>query len=91
MFPKNELSSENYEQQQFSPDQQNNIFFKDNNIWLSNKNSKEIFQLTTDGIKDYAWNIPNSAWSPDDRKIFLRKLDDRKVSSIFRLLITQNR
>lgn len=67
------------QKQLFSRDGQQFVFLQENNLWLGNSVNQQIERLTDDGIKDYAWNIPASAWSPDGAKLFVKKTDGRKV------------
>ncbi len=63
----------------FSPDRRQFVFTQDNNLLLGNSLDGKTEPLTMDGIKDYAWDIPASAWSPDAEKLLVRKADNRKV------------
>ncbi|MFA6084650.1 DPP IV N-terminal domain-containing protein [Mucilaginibacter sp.] len=67
------------ESQLFSPDRQQFIFVRDNNLWFGSTAKPETAPLTDDGIKDHSWNTPGSAWSPDGAMLFVKKSDDRKV------------
>lgn len=67
------------ESQVFSPNREQFVFVQENNLWLGNSANQKTAQLTDDGIKDYAWNVPASAWSPDGRKLFVKKSDNRNV------------
>ncbi|MET0392828.1 MAG: DPP IV N-terminal domain-containing protein, partial [Chitinophagaceae bacterium] len=67
------------EPKQFSPDRKRFVFARDNNLWLGDAESSQTKQLTDDGLKDYAWRLPAAAWSPDGTRLFIQRLDDRKV------------
>ena len=64
---------------QFSPDGNQFVFTRENNLWLGNPKTVPI---TNDGIKDYAYSIPATAWSPDGTKLFVKKSDNRKVHQL---------
>ena len=70
------------EPQLFSPDGKQFAFVRDNNLWLGGKTSPKPELLTDDGIKDYRWDMPTTAWSPDGSFILVQKTDERKVHQL---------
>ncbi len=55
---------------------------KDNNLYLRSTADDEIVPLTTDGNKDFGWDIWNASpeWSADSSKIAITKVDIRNVA-----------
>ncbi|MBY0574741.1 MAG: S9 family peptidase, partial [Undibacterium sp.] len=55
------------------------VFSKDDNLWLGTTNGKKIVQLTNNGSKDYSWGMSDTAWSPDGKRLFIKRSDVRQV------------
>ena len=69
-----------------SPDGRWLARIKDHNIWLRSSHDNLTVPLTTDGIKDYGWSVASWGdqgwWSPDARKLAVKKVDSRKVDQM---------
>jgi len=82
----------------FSPDGKLAAFIKDYNLWIRNTQTKQVTQLTKDGIKDYGYATDNAGWtssdrpiirwSPNSKKIATFKQDQRNVGDMY--LVTTN-
>ncbi len=62
-----------------SPDGRWFLGAKDNNLWLRSTYDGRSEQLTTDGIKDYEWNVQGAKWSPNSFKLAATKVDIREM------------
>lgn len=62
-----------------SPDRRWFVGVKDHNLWLRSTYDGRSMQVTTDGIKDYEWDVEGARWSPDSFKVAVKKVDSRKV------------
>jgi dipeptidyl aminopeptidase/acylaminoacyl peptidase len=81
-----------------SPDGKKAAFIKDDNLWVRDVNTKQLTQLTTDGVKDFGYATDNAGWkhsdaailkwSPDSKKIATFKQDQRNASDMY--LVTTN-
>ena len=65
-----------------SPDRRWFASVKDHNLWLRSTNDRPSMPITTDGIKDYEWDVDGAEWSPDSFKLAVRKVDYRKVAKL---------
>jgi dipeptidyl-peptidase-4 len=66
-----------------SPNGQWAVSIRDHNIWLRSSGDNRRFQITANGVNDYAWDlrhINNAWWSPDNTKMVAMKYDLRNVS-----------
>src|SRR5262249_46029842 len=52
-----------------SPDNKKTAFIRDNNIWVRNLETNRETQLTTDGVKDFAYATDNAGWTKSDRPV----------------------
>jgi dipeptidyl aminopeptidase/acylaminoacyl peptidase len=56
------------------------------NVWLQSANDGENVQVTADGVDGYGWTLGlpgiQPKWSPDSRKLALRKMDLRGTPTI---------
>jgi dipeptidyl aminopeptidase/acylaminoacyl peptidase len=52
---------------------------KEHNLGLRATGADEVRPLTTDGLKDFAWNVANAKWSPDGARLAAFRVDSRKV------------
>lgn len=102
----NKLSEEQYIKKEgpsrfngaVSPDGTMTAFIKNDNLWVRDNASKETFQLTKDGVKDYGYATDNAGWkhsknpvvlwSPDSKKIATFQQDERNVGDMY--LVTTN-
>ncbi len=76
-----------------SPDGKRAAFIKENNLWVRDVKTNQQTQLTTDGIKNFAYATDNAGWqtsdrpillwSPDSKKIATNKQDERNVSDMY--------
>ncbi len=62
-----------------SPDGRWFLGAKDHNLYLRSTYDGRSEPLTTDGIKDYEWDVEGAKWSPDSFKVAVLKIDMRKV------------
>jgi len=75
-----------------SPDGRWMAFRKGDNLWVQNQETGEEVQLTHDGVADYGYatdsegwrrsDRPALTWSPDSRRIFTHRLDERGVGEM---------
>jgi dipeptidyl aminopeptidase/acylaminoacyl peptidase len=76
-----------------SPDGNRAAFVRDHNLWVRDVKSRQETQLTTDGIKDFAYatndagwarsDTPVVVWSPDSKKIATFRHDSRGVGEMY--------
>jgi dipeptidyl aminopeptidase/acylaminoacyl peptidase len=76
-----------------SPDGARTAFVRDHNLWVRDVKSRQETQLTTDGIKDFAYatndagwtrsETPVVVWSPDSKKIATFRHDSRGVGEMY--------
>jgi dipeptidyl-peptidase-4 len=62
-----------------SPDSRWFLGAEDHNLYLRSTYDGRKESLTTDGIKDYEWDIEGAMWSPNSFKLAAIKVDNRKV------------
>lgn len=75
-----------------SPNGKRAVFIREHNLWLRDIASNQESQLTTDGIKNFAYSTNNAGWirrdtpvvtwSPDSKKLTTFKHDGRKVGEM---------
>ncbi len=68
----------------FSPNRRWLAGVREYNLWLRSTYDGRSVQITTDGVKDYEWDIQRQGarWSPDSFKLAVKKLNYRKVPKI---------
>jgi len=76
-----------------SPDGARAAFVRDHNLWVRDVASSKETQLTTDGIKDFAYatndagwtrsDVPVLVWSPDSKRIATFRHDSRGVGDMY--------
>jgi dipeptidyl aminopeptidase/acylaminoacyl peptidase len=76
-----------------SPDGKRAVFIRDWNLWVRDLATNAETQLTTDGVKDFGYATDNAgwvhsdrpivAWSPDSRRIFTFRQDQRNVGEMY--------
>ncbi|MGQ0733237.1 MAG: DPP IV N-terminal domain-containing protein, partial [Acidobacteriota bacterium] len=76
-----------------SPDGRTHAFVRDYNLWVRDLASGRETQLTTDGVKDFAYatndagwtrsDTPVVVWSPDSKKIATFRHDSRGVGEMY--------
>ena len=64
-----------------SPDGKHAAFVRDFNLWVRDVASKKEVQLTTDGVKDFAYGTNNAGWTKSDRPILLWSPDSKKIAT----------
>ncbi|MGH2397404.1 MAG: DPP IV N-terminal domain-containing protein, partial [bacterium] len=62
-----------------SPDRRLFAGVKEHNLWLRSTHDGRSVQITTDGIKDYEWDVEGARWSPDSFMLAVKKVDSRQV------------
>lgn len=65
-----------------SPDRSWFATIKDYNLWARSTNDGRSEPVTTDGIKDYGWELEGARWSPDSFKLAIKKVDSRNTLSL---------
>lgn len=81
-----------------SPDKTKTAFIRDYNLWVRDIATGKETQLTTDGVKDFGYATDNAGWqmsdnpilvwSPDSKKIATFQQDQRKVSEMYLVPVT---
>jgi dipeptidyl-peptidase 4 len=64
-----------------SPDGKRTAFVKNYNLWARDIASGKEKQLTTDGVKDFAYATNNAGWTKSDRPILLWSPDSKKIAT----------
>lgn len=64
-----------------SPDGRLTAFVRDHNLWVRDVASGTETQLTTDGVKDYAYATNNAGWTKSDRPVLLWSPDSKKIAT----------
>jgi dipeptidyl-peptidase-4 len=64
-----------------SPDKKKVALVRDYNIWVRDVATRKETQLTTDGIKDYAYATDNAGWTRSDRPILVWSPDSAKIAT----------
>ncbi len=64
-----------------SPDGKLTAFVRDHNLWVRDVASGTETQLTTDGVKDYAYATNNAGWTKSDRPVLLWSADSKKIAT----------
>lgn len=64
-----------------SPDGKRVAFVREHNLWVRELETKKETQLTTDGIKDFAYATNNAGWTKSDRPILLWSPDSRRIAT----------
>ena len=65
-----------------SPDRRWFAGTKEYNLYLRSADEGRRMQITDDGIKDHEWDVEGAKWSPDSRKLAIKKVDSRRVLAI---------
>ncbi|MHB0949260.1 MAG: S9 family peptidase [Gemmatimonadaceae bacterium] len=76
-----------------SPDGKRAVFIRDWNLWLRDVATSAETPLTTDGVKDFGYATDNAgwvrsdrpivAWSPDSKRLFTFRQDQRNVGEMY--------
>jgi len=64
-----------------SPDGKRAAFVRDFNLWVRDVDTKKEVQLTTDGVKDFAYATNNAGWTKSDRPILLWSPDSKRIAT----------
>jgi dipeptidyl-peptidase-4 len=64
-----------------SPDGKRAAFVRDHNLWVRDVETGNETQLTTDGVKDFAYGTNNAGWTKSDRPIVLWSPDSKKIAT----------
>jgi dipeptidyl-peptidase-4 len=64
-----------------SPDGARTAFVRDYNLWVRDIETGKETQLTTDGIKDFAYATDNAGWTRSDRPILTWSPDSKKIAT----------
>jgi dipeptidyl aminopeptidase/acylaminoacyl peptidase len=64
-----------------SPDGRFAAFTRDHNLWVTNTETGEERQLTTDGVEDYGYATNNAGWTKSDRPVLVWSPDSRKIAT----------
>ncbi|HJR61896.1 MAG TPA: DPP IV N-terminal domain-containing protein [Vicinamibacterales bacterium] len=64
-----------------SPDGTRTVFVRAHNLWVRDVATKKETQLTTDGVKDFAYATNNAGWTKSDRPIVLWSPDSKKIAT----------
>jgi dienelactone hydrolase len=64
-----------------SPDGKRTAFVREHNLWVRDVATKKETQLTSDGIKDFAYATNNAGWTKSDRPIVLWSPDSKKLAT----------
>ncbi|HEY0995985.1 MAG TPA: DPP IV N-terminal domain-containing protein, partial [Gemmatimonadaceae bacterium] len=76
-----------------APDGKRAVFIRDWNLWLRDVATGVETQVTTDGVKDFGYATDNAgwihsdrpivAWSPDSKRLFTFRQDQRNVGEMY--------
>ncbi|CAN5875719.1 S9 family peptidase [soil metagenome] len=64
-----------------SPDGTRAAFVRDFNLWVRDVDTRNEVQLTTDGVKDFAYATNNAGWTKSDRPILLWSADSKRIAT----------
>lgn len=64
-----------------SPDGKKTAFLRDNNLWVRDIATNKETQLTTDGVKDFAYSTDNAGWKKSDRPILVWSSDSKRIAT----------
>ena len=64
-----------------SPDGKKTAFVRNYNLWVRDVASNAEIQMTTDGVKDFAYATDNAGWTKSDRPIVLWSPDSKKIAT----------
>ncbi|MBA3270423.1 MAG: DPP IV N-terminal domain-containing protein [Acidobacteria bacterium] len=64
-----------------SPDGARVAFVKDHNLWVRDARKGQDTQLTTDGIKDFAYATDDAGWVRSDRPIVVWSPDSKRIAT----------
>jgi dipeptidyl aminopeptidase/acylaminoacyl peptidase len=64
-----------------SPDGKREVFIREHNLWVREKETGKETQLTKDGIKDFGYATDNAGWRKSDRPVVLWSPDSKKVAT----------
>jgi dipeptidyl aminopeptidase/acylaminoacyl peptidase len=64
-----------------SPDGKRAAFVREHNLWVRDVATKKETQLTTDGVKDFAYATNNAGWTKSDRPVLLWSPDSKRIAT----------
>ena len=64
-----------------SPDGSRAAFIRDHNLWMTDLETGNETQLTTDGIEHYGYATNNAGWTRSDRPVLVWSPDSRKIAT----------
>lgn len=64
-----------------SPDARRIAFVRNFNLWVRDVASGKETQLTTDGVKDFAYATDNAGWTRSDRPVLLWSPDSKRIAT----------
>jgi len=64
-----------------SPDGIRGAFIRDHNLWVSNLDTGEEMQLTSDGVRDFGYATNNAGWTKSERPVLLWSPDSKKIAT----------
>lgn len=64
-----------------SPDGRRVAFIRDHNLWIREVEAGTEFQLTIDGMKDFAYATDNPGWQHTDRAVVLWSPDSKRIAT----------
>jgi dipeptidyl aminopeptidase/acylaminoacyl peptidase len=64
-----------------SPDGKRTAFSREHNLWVRDLATGKETQLTTDGVKDFAYATNNAGWTKSDRPILIWSPDSKTIAT----------
>jgi dipeptidyl aminopeptidase/acylaminoacyl peptidase len=64
-----------------SPDKKRSAFIREFNLWVRDVATGKETQLTTDGVKDFAYATDNAGWTHSDRAVLVWSPDSKKIAT----------
>lgn len=64
-----------------SPDGKRAVYIRDFNLWMMDLTTRQVTQLTTDGIKDFGYATDNAGWIKSDRAVVVWSPDSKKIAT----------
>jgi dipeptidyl aminopeptidase/acylaminoacyl peptidase len=64
-----------------SPDGTRAVYIRDYNLWMMDLGTRQVTQLTTDGVKDFGYATDNAGWVKSDRPVVVWSPDSKKIAT----------
>jgi dipeptidyl aminopeptidase/acylaminoacyl peptidase len=64
-----------------SPDGKRAAYIRDYNLWMMDLTTRQVTQLTTDGVKDFGYATDNAGWIKSDRPVVVWSPDSKKIAT----------